>query len=146
MAQRLAARDSIPELIVTSSATRALMTAEYVRDNIGSDDIELAVETSFYLASPSRIVSVLRSLDSTLKHVMVIAHNPGLEELSALLTGESPMHFPTAAIRQFACPPWSQLVINHDQHLSQGHNPIDHSPNQSPIELIHSDFPKNIPE
>lgn len=122
------------------------MTAEYVKDAFGSADIELAIESSLYLASPSRIVSVLRSLDSTLKHVMVIAHNPGLEELSALLTGESPMHFPTAAIRQFACPRWSQLVINHDRHMPDGQTEIDHGPDQSSVELIHSDYPKNIAE
>lgn len=131
MAQRLKARGSIPDLIITSSAKRALTTAEYVKNTLGAADSDMEIEPSLYLASPQKIVSLLRSLDARVEHVLVVAHNPGLEDLSAMLASDSPTHFPTAAIRQFSCPQWSQLAINRRA-------------DQPSIELIHSDYPKNI--
>ena len=37
------------------------------------------------------------------KTVMIVGHNPGLEEVVALMTGE-PHDFPTAALAQIALP------------------------------------------
>jgi phosphohistidine phosphatase len=52
------------------------------------------------MASPADILSVLRTMRETkAETVMIVGHNPGLEELVAQLTGDQ-QDLPTAALAQ----------------------------------------------
>ncbi len=85
-----------PELIVSSTARRARKTAAKVAKQCGYQGvIELTGE--LYLAAPSQYLEVLRSVPDHIDRVMVVGHNPGAEELLALLTGHA-THFSTAAL------------------------------------------------
>ena len=53
--------------------------------------------TELYHAPPSNYLNVLTGLPDDVERVMVIGHNPGLEELQELLTGRYEA-FPTAAL------------------------------------------------
>ena len=79
-----------PQVIVSSTATRARRTA---------DAVALHLERRFYLADPGTILEVLRKLGDPADRLLVIGHNPGLEELIARLTGRTEI-FPTAALAQ----------------------------------------------
>jgi len=92
-----------PDVIISSGAVRARLTAEAVAEAAGyARDIRF--EEALYAASPADILSVLRTATTTTAGtVMIIGHNPGLEELVAHLTGEQP-DLPTAALAQIALP------------------------------------------
>jgi phosphohistidine phosphatase len=92
-----------PDVIISSDAVRARLTAEAVADAAGyAGDIRF--DGTLYAASPADILAVLRTVTSTTaRTVMVIGHNPGLEELVARLTGEQP-DLPTAALAQIVLP------------------------------------------
>jgi phosphohistidine phosphatase len=67
-----------------------------------------------YLATPADIVAMLRTVaDTNAETVMIVGHNPGLEELVAKLTGE-PTDFPTAALAHIALPieRWRDLKLS----------------------------------
>ena len=86
----------VPDLMLSSTARRACNTAEIVAESSGyRREIQLATE--FYHAPPSIYLNVLIGLSDEIKRVMVIGHNPGLEELLELLTGRYEA-FPTAAL------------------------------------------------
>jgi phosphohistidine phosphatase len=100
-----------PDTIVTSDALRARTTAETVAEAAAYSG-KIVVDRRLYLAGPADIVDVLRTLrEPEAGTVMIVGHNPGLEELVAQLTGEE-QRLPTAALAQIALPidRWSDLT------------------------------------
>ena len=93
----------LPELIVSSDAVRARMTAEAAAEAAGYAG-EIVFEPRLYHAGAEDIVAVLRSLPNGAGGVvMIVGHNPGLEELIARVTGEE-HQLPTAALAKIALP------------------------------------------
>ena len=102
MGQMLAQEDLIPDLIFTSSAKRALATAEAVALACGYEQ-DLDIRRSLYHGDPWDYLEALRSVPETVQRVMVVGHNPGIEELVEALTGVAE-HMPTAALAQVELP------------------------------------------
>jgi phosphohistidine phosphatase len=105
----LRTEDLLPDLILSSPARRARKTAEAVAEESGYSG-EIETQPDFYPGDPEAYLQVLRGLSDELERVMVVAHNPGLEELVDALTGES-VALPTAALAHITLPVerWSQL-------------------------------------
>lgn len=105
----LVALKLIPDLTVTSSAVRALSTANEVVAGCGIADPVL-VDSRLYLADPETIIDVVQSLGGDAERLLVVGHNPGCAELVGLLTGSSE-EFPTAALAQveLSIDDWSEL-------------------------------------
>lgn len=93
----------IPDLIITSDAVRARTTAEAAAQTAGYTR-EIVVEPSLYHATPDDIVAVLNTVpDDSAGTILVVGHNPGLEELIEQLSGER-HRLPTAGLVQLALP------------------------------------------
>ena len=93
----------IPDAIISSDAVRARLTAEAVAEAAGYA-ADMRFDAALYAASPADILAVLRTVTQTASAtVMIVGHNPGLEELVAQLTGEQP-DLPTAALAQIVLP------------------------------------------
>lgn len=102
MAHRLIEKRCIPDLIICSSAQRALQSGACLVDAFQLEDDQFRVNADLYLAGPQTILEVVQGMDSDITHVLLIAHNPGLAELSCRLAPESSPHLPTAGIRHFS--------------------------------------------
>lgn len=99
-----------PDLIISSDAVRARLTAEAMAEAIGYRR-QILLDARLYHASPAEILAALRrAVQDDVSTVMIVGHNPGLEELVAQLTGE-PEDFPTAALARIDLPidSWSDL-------------------------------------
>ncbi len=109
MGELLRQADLLPELILSSSAQRARQTSQAVVDASGYPG-EVRWLDSLYAAPPESYLEALRGLDDGLQSVMVVGHNPGLEELLEELTGAAES-LPTAALAQVLLPiqRWSEL-------------------------------------
>jgi phosphohistidine phosphatase len=93
----------IPELILTSDALRAHTTALAVAEAAEYTG-DIRVDPMLYLAGPDDILAVLKSLpDGDAATVMIVGHNPGLEDLIERLTGARE-EMPTAALARLALP------------------------------------------
>jgi phosphohistidine phosphatase len=103
--QLIEQEDLVPDLIITSTATRARVTAEVVAENSGYEG-EIRPERSFYMGYPEAYLEVLRQLPDEIRTVMVVGHNPGLEELLEELVME-PERLPTAALARVDLPVYS---------------------------------------
>lgn len=101
----------MPDLVVSSDAVRARLTAEAVARAAGYAG-EIVLDPRLYGASPRDIVGVLRAIEDAARTVLIVGHNPGLEELVSQLTGE-PQEFPTAALARIALPieEWRDLTL-----------------------------------
>jgi phosphohistidine phosphatase len=98
-----------PDLIISSTAKRARKTASKVAKKCEYQGvIELTGE--LYLAPPQDYLRVLRNVPDDYSRVMVVGHNPGLEELLSVLTGTR-TQLPTAALAQVDLPidRWQEL-------------------------------------
>ena len=88
-----------PDVILSSDAVRARLTAEAVAQAARYTG-DILLDRRLYLASSRDILAVLRTVrETTAGTIMIVGHNPGMEELVAQLTGEQ-QDLPTAALAQ----------------------------------------------
>ena len=109
MGRLLRQMDLVPDLIITSSAERALATAERVAQ-AGDYEGKIRPTRDLYHADPEEFIAVLADLETAFERVLVVGHNPGLENLlEDLVDGWQRM--PTAALAQVALPieQWREL-------------------------------------
>lgn len=100
----------VPDLIISSSAKRARMTVEAVVTGSGYT-VDIRISPELYAAGPEAYLEVLQGVEDERLCVMIVGHNPDLEELLEILSGEDEI-LPTAALAQV------QLEIAHWQDLS----------------------------
>lgn len=100
----LASRAPLPDLILCSTARRTRETAMLARPLLG-EGARLRHLKSIYLAEPQALLSLVHKTPDGVGHLMLIGHNPGLEQLAINLVGDGDpaLHksltekFPTAA-------------------------------------------------
>lgn len=98
-----------PDLVLSSTATRAQATAELAAE-AGGFDCEIRLSRELYAAGPEILLQALAAVEDSFDRVLIVAHNPGMEELLHLLTRQNqPM--PTAALA------WVELEIEHWQDI-----------------------------
>jgi phosphohistidine phosphatase len=94
--QYLKDNDLVPDLILSSNARRASATAQAVAEACGfAGQVDLYQD--LYLSEPTIYLDILRCLPDDAKRVLVVGHNPDMEELLTLLT-EANEHLTTAAL------------------------------------------------
>ena len=101
MARHLRAHGLAPERVLVSSAVRTLQTAE-----LALADLRPAVETldTLYLAPMVRLLAIVHAAPAQAANLMLIGHNPGMEELLCHLAahlpgGEYPLVLNTGRVR-----------------------------------------------
>jgi phosphohistidine phosphatase len=107
-----AAGEPVPQLVLSSSAERALETARLVTKALGAegDGPVFEVEDDLYGADADEVLELLRSVPEEVSSVMVVGHNPTFAELVELLvTPGDPrtgglFSFPTCALARIAVP------------------------------------------
>lgn len=96
MAEWLITNDYVPELILCSTARRALETAELVTSHlpkpIGIENLDV-----LYHAPPATLKATAAEAPAEVCRLMIVAHNPGMHELLNEFTSKE-TGFPTAAI------------------------------------------------
>lgn len=107
MAGWLAATGFRPDIVLCSTSARTRETYSFVRESLGNP--EVLYERALYLASATGLLQRLRELSAKTRSVMLIGHNPGLQNLALLLLGNRSAatrariktKFPTAALVHF---------------------------------------------
>jgi phosphohistidine phosphatase len=92
----------LPDLLITSDAVRARETAQAVAE-AGGYERNIAASDRLYQADPDVYIEVLQRVPDSQERVMVIGHNPVLQEVVEQLTAET-ADLPTAAIAQIELP------------------------------------------
>jgi phosphohistidine phosphatase len=103
VARHLEAEGIRPDLVLCSPARRTRETLERVEGAFG-DRVEARLEETLYGASEAELLARLKALPQQVGSVMLIGHNPGLEELALALASEGAglarlrEKYPTAAL------------------------------------------------
>jgi len=82
----LTAWDEIPDLVITSSATRARATADEVA-RAGSWKCPVVVDSELYGSGPSTVLAVAERNASDEERIMLVGHEPTWSMLAEQITG-----------------------------------------------------------
>jgi phosphohistidine phosphatase len=109
MAELLLEAKLEPELILSSTALRARTTAFAVAERFGWQP-EVRLRRGLYMAEPGRILAEIAGVPREVGCLLVVGHNPGMEDLVSDL-GLMRQAMPTAAIARFHCQleTWGEL-------------------------------------
>ncbi|WP_346838132.1 histidine phosphatase family protein [Microbulbifer sp. SAOS-129_SWC] len=88
----------VPDRLLTSGALRALTTARALADALQLGSEQVLVQPELYAASCEALLQQLQRQSDRWRHLILVAHNPGLEDLACYLTHERLAKFPTAAV------------------------------------------------
>jgi phosphohistidine phosphatase len=111
LAKHLRREGTRTDLVLCSSAQRARETLELIRSALGDAAIE--IEEELYAAGSDRLLARLRELPEEAGSVLLIGHNPGLQDLALTLAPGSTRvaeKFPTGALASLALDtPWLRV-------------------------------------
>lgn len=88
MAKRLKKRKIHPEIILCSTALRAVDTAKIIAQELEFPGSEIHLEKDLYHASPNKILKYIHLQKDAKDTILVVGHNPGLNELIEYLGGK----------------------------------------------------------
>ncbi|HZD26735.1 MAG TPA: histidine phosphatase family protein [Alphaproteobacteria bacterium] len=107
-----------PDLVLCSAARRAVETWEGLAPQLGAE-VPAKLLKSLYMASPSRLLATVRRAPDAVDRLLLVGHNPGLEELALRLAGSGEraalermaVKFPTGAFAElrFAAARWADI-------------------------------------
>ena len=121
MSRHFAERGEAVDLIISSTAVRALTTARVFADALGAKEVpafdpsatrpQLVLESRLYHPSIPTILSLLNALPTEVHHVMIFGHNPGFTEAVAYFSSEDIGNMPTCGIARidFPCDDWTMV-------------------------------------
>ncbi len=118
MGQFLARETLSPDYALVSDAQRTQQTFQLLAKGIGHH-INAKIEDAVYLAEPAAILEVIRTAPDSAGTLIVIGHNPGLQQLAYDLGQRGPHKLVAALAAKFAtcalaaidcdCPSWRDI-------------------------------------
>jgi phosphohistidine phosphatase len=111
MGARLADWGPPVDRIISSSATRALTTAELITHEMGLPWDEIQIEDALYHATEEEVIDLINEQDDYLDGLMLFGHNPGLTYLVNDLSDLDLDNLPTCGVvvLQFEVNSWSEI-------------------------------------
>ena len=103
LAAHLAALEVRPAVVLCSSSLRTRETLAAILPALG-DALEIRIERELYGAGAAQLLDQLRQVSNKASSAMVIAHNPGTQDLALALAARGPAlaglgeKFPTGAL------------------------------------------------
>ena len=110
-------KKACPDLVLCSTATRARETVRLVLE-AARLVVEVRYDQRLYLASADRLAEIISQIEEDRTKVMLVGHNPGMEELLLRLTGVTE-NMPTAALAKiaFEVDEWNAILEKTRGHL-----------------------------
>jgi phosphohistidine phosphatase len=106
-------KDLIPSLIMSSTALRAKTTAELVSNGCGYQG-DIVLNSSLYEAKPKDYLAILDTLSDRYSSVLIVRHNPVIEETIHMVTDSSDvLTIPACALVHLSLrlEKWPTLVV-----------------------------------
>jgi len=87
-----------PDLIISSPATRAAMTARILAHEIGYPLEGIRYVESIYESSEMNLMHLLKNIEDQVNKVMLIGHNPALTQLANTIGNYPISNIPTSGV------------------------------------------------
>jgi phosphohistidine phosphatase len=100
------------DLVLVSTAVRTRETIQLVKERAEFRG-EVRYDERIYEATTSQLLEVISQIDNDLQSVLLVGHNPGIQDLLAVLTGEHvSVSTATFAKIDIKATEWSANLIN----------------------------------
>jgi phosphohistidine phosphatase len=87
-----------PEIVLSSPACRAAMTARMIADKMNYPIEEIRYNENIYEFSEDALIHVVINLDDTVNKAMLIGHNPALTDLANYIGDQPISNIPTCGV------------------------------------------------
>lgn len=114
----------MPDVIFSSPAVRATNTAYYVANQLSLKNELIRLDQRLYTDGSENIALVLAECPIHMTRILLVGHNPGLEQLLVFLTNDAALTareklLPTATLARLAMPEhWQNLTLGCARLLS----------------------------
>jgi|TARA_B100001964_G_C14239936_1_gene604450 phosphohistidine phosphatase len=71
----------LPDLVLSSPAARAIVTAQKSCKVMGKNAQDIQADPRIYEADSDELIALLQEVPADIRRVMLVGHNPGLEDL-----------------------------------------------------------------
>lgn len=88
---------TVPDLVLSSTAVRALTTAELAAE-AGEWGCEIVTSRDLYASDPERVLEAVRGIDNGVDRLLITGHEPTWSGLVTWLIGGGTVSMPTAAV------------------------------------------------
>jgi phosphohistidine phosphatase len=78
-----------PDLVLCSPAVRTRETAALALAELDRADLKIEYDGALYETEPEVLMARLAGIEDGIRHLLVIGHNPSLQELSLMLAGDA---------------------------------------------------------
>jgi phosphohistidine phosphatase len=111
MGRRMAEQGHRPDLIISSPAQRAILTAGRIAKELDIDVTDIVIDENLYFAGAGSMLKMLEGVEGQYRKVMIVGHNPAMTYFMNLLSNSSVANMPTCAIAVvgFDIHSWSEL-------------------------------------
>lgn len=118
MGDKLYKKDIFPDLIISSPAYRARVTAKKIAKKIGYND-EIMYNEYLYEAPLQTLLDIINFIEDEYDDVFLVGHNPGLNLLAFYLVGFNE-NIPTCGVLEieFECDCWREASKKNAKLLS----------------------------
>lgn len=108
------AHDIYPEFTLSSSSVRTIQTARLIFGTLFTKagfSVSSNFDRRLYQAPAEQILAEIKKIDSSIKKLLVVAHNPGIGDLAMTLTHGEITHYEpgTLTILKVDCPSWASF-------------------------------------
>ncbi len=119
MGQELAARNAIPDMILSSPAVRAITTATLVGKELEFDPDDIAIDERIYGADRNDLLEVVQETPEEVDSLLLIGHNDALSEFANMLSPEPVGSIPTTGVLalEFDCESWQKISRDNAKFL-----------------------------
>lgn len=123
-AQRIGAwlqqQSLVPDYVLASPAERTRQTAELCCKSLGQQGASVQTDRRLYLADPETLLQTLARVPDECRRVLLVGHNPGLEELLLVLSQTSPVPSDNGKLLATATIAHLRLALTRWSELSAG--------------------------
>lgn len=88
------------DMLITSPAVRATKTAQIIRKKLGKNMKSWSIREGLYGSDTNHLSNMIRQTPAQINTLMLIGHNPELDELASQLAGHA-YHLRTASVILF---------------------------------------------
>lgn len=85
----------LPDLLISSPAIRAAMTARIIAESINYPFDNIQYDENIYEAGEEQILEIIYGIDDSINKLMLVGHNPSFTYLSHFLAKHSINNIPT---------------------------------------------------
>lgn len=112
MVQKLADKQLLPELLISSPAVRALSTAACFADVLEINKETISIEPALYNALDFSLLDIITQLDDRKNFTALFGHNPGLSQLLSYLTNSGGYDIPPGGMALIGFPFQSWKMVS----------------------------------